>query len=163
MKITIISLVFVLIVLGCSKKERATAPIRVFTTAKTNAEIAVINTTDVFTRDGQTNLVRFTTTMRGLVTARHHRFYHAGVLVGDYWARQDSSGFIIKGGSPYSVIFKYSPSKEVSSVFICTNDLVVIDCFIATNEVFNPADSSTIREANKRGEDVTMHLPQSKK
>jgi hypothetical protein len=154
---------FIVLILSCASVFGADTGIRVVTTARTNSAIAVINTKTVFTRDGQTNLVCFTTTKRDTLTDRSHLFYHGGVLVGEYWDGQDSSGFVTEAGSPNSVIFKYSPSKEVCNAFICQHDRVVVDCFIATNGVFLPADSSATRDANKLGEDVTMHLSQSQK
>jgi hypothetical protein len=127
----------------------ADTSIQVITTTKTNAVSGRIFTMEVFTRAGQTNLVRTTVTTRGVSESPLHKFYHDGVLVGECWAFQDSSGFITQAGSPHSVIVKYWPSKNASQAFICTKDRVVLDFFTATNGIFYPADRSAVREANK--------------
>lgn len=139
---------FIIFILSCASVLGADTDVRVVTTAKTNAETASIYTTDVFTRDGQTNLVRRTKTKAGVLQIRIHRFYHDGVLVGDYVAMQDSSGFTTEAGSPYSVSFEFWPSKDVRSAVIGTKDGVVLDAFACTNGIFSPVESSVIQKAN---------------
>jgi hypothetical protein len=127
----------------------ADTSIQLITTMKTNAASGKIFTKEVFTRDGQTNLVRTTVTTRGISEGALHKFYHNGMLLGECWAYQDSSGFITEAGSTYSVIVKYWPSNSARQAFICTKDRVVLDYFAATNGVFYPADKSAVRDANK--------------
>jgi hypothetical protein len=127
--------------------------IQVFTTARTN-ESGSVDTLDVFTRDGQTNLVRTTKTKAGFVQIRTHRFYHNGVRIGDYVTMGDSSsGFTVEGGCPYSVTLEFWPSKEIRSVVFGTN-AVTLDWFTCTNGVFSPVDSSLIGKANAFTEDL---------
>jgi hypothetical protein len=128
--------------------------IRIVTRAKTNAETASIYTKDIFTRDGQTNLVRNTKTKAGVMQSRIHRFYHGGSLVGNFVAMPDSSGFTIEAGSPYSVSFEFGRSKDVRTAVIGTKDGVVLDAFICTNGLYSPVESSFITKANSIGSDV---------
>ena len=137
------------------------ADVRVVTTAKTNAETASVYRTDVYTRSGQTNLVRHTKTKDGASQAQIHRFYYGGVMVADYKIIQNSSGLSTEAGSPYSVTFEFWPSKDVRSAVIGTKDGVILDAFMATNGVFYPADISTIRKANEVGEGLSKLLSPS--
>ena len=70
---------FVALILSCVSVFGADTGIRVVTTVKTNAETASIYTTDVFTRDGQTNLVRRTKTKACVEQIRIQRFYYQAV------------------------------------------------------------------------------------
>ncbi len=58
---------FIVFLLSCASVLGADSNVRVFTTAKTNAETASIITKEFYTRDGQTNLVRHTKTKAGVV------------------------------------------------------------------------------------------------
>jgi len=127
---------------------RADADIVAVRTTKTNSVTGNIFTRDVFMRVGQTNLVCNTITKRGEVESQDCRFYHDGVLAGEYWAMPDSSGFITEAGSPYSLMVRFGPDHEVGDAFICTKDRVVLDYFTATNGAFLPADSSALQRAN---------------
>ena len=138
----------IILVLSCTSMFGADTSVQVVTAAKTNAASGSIFTMDVFMRDGRTNLMRTTMTRRGVTESQHCRFYHNGVLTGEYWTMPDSSGFITEAGSPYSVIVRFGPTKEVGDAFICSKDRVVLDYFIATNGFFYPADGSALRKAN---------------
>lgn len=139
---------FIVFILSCASVFGADTGIRVVTTSKTNAESASIYTTDVFTRDGQTNLVRRTKSKAGEFQIRIQRFYHAGVLIGDYVAMKDSSGFTTEAGVPYSVSFEFWPSKDIRSAVVGTKDGTILDAFTCTNGVFTPMDISVITKAN---------------
>jgi hypothetical protein len=142
------------LILSCVSVFGAGTSIRVVTTFKTNAESASIDKMDVFTRDGQTNLVRRTRTKEGIEQIRIQRFYCHNLLVGDFVAMPDSSGFTTEAGSPYSVSFEFWASKAVRSAVIGTKDGIILDAFMATNGLFYPADISVIRKANDIGGDV---------
>ncbi|GEM_PF-1249337 len=145
---------FITLILSCASVLGADGDIRVVTTTKTNAEKASVSTKDVFTRDGQTNLVRNTKTKAGVVQIRIHRFYHGGSLVGDFVAMSDSSGFTTEAGSPYSVSFEFWASKEIRSAVIGTKDGVILDVFTCTNGIFSPVEGSVIQKANAIGADM---------
>lgn len=145
---------FTILLLSCLPVFGADGGIRVVTTARTNAETASIYVKDFFIRDGQTNLVRQTKTQAGLVQIRIHRFYHAGLLVGDYFAMPDSSGFATEAGTPYSVNLEYDALRNPKSVVIGTKDGVILDAFGYTNGLFSPVESSLITKANTAGSEV---------
>ena len=139
---------FIALILSCASVLGADTGIHLVTTAKTNADTASISTKDIFTRNGQTNLVRSTKTKAGAVQIRIHRFYHAGMSVGDFVAMPDSSGLTTEAGSAYSVSFEFDASHKPKSAVIGTKDGVVLDAFTCTNGVFSPADSAVIQKAN---------------
>jgi hypothetical protein len=145
---------FIVFILSCGSVLGGDSGIRVVTTVKTNAQTASISTKDVFTRDGQTNLVRTARTKAGAVQIRIHRFYHEGVLVGDYVSMPDSSGFTTEAGSPYSVSFTFWPSKDIRSAVVGTKEGIVLDAFNCTNGIFSPVESSELRKANEVGTDM---------
>src|SRR5215467_5576614 len=129
---------FIVFLLSCVSVFGADG-VHVFSNAKTNADTGGIYLVDVFTRDGQTNLVRRTrTTLTGDVQIRIYRFYHAGALVGDYVATHDSSGLTTEAGIPYSVSLECDASRTPKSVVIGTKDGVILDAFSYTNGVFSP-------------------------
>ncbi len=125
-----------------------TNDIHVLTTAKTNVLTDSVTTTDVYTRNRETNLVRDTRIKAGTVQIRIHRFYHAGLLVGSFVVMPDSAAFKTEAGSPYGVGFEFSQSKEVRSAGIDTKDGVFLDLFTCTNGMFYPVDSARISKAN---------------
>jgi hypothetical protein len=149
---------FIALILLCGSAFGADTSIQVVTTVKTNAETASIYTMDVFTRDGQTNLVRRIKTKTGVEQIRIQQFYYHGLLVGDFVAMPESSGFTTEAGSPYSVSFEFWASKDIRSAVIGTKDGVVLDAFMATNGLFYPADISVIQRANYIGGDVSKLL-----
>jgi hypothetical protein len=135
--------IFIVLFLSCATVLGADTGIHVVTTVRTN-ESGSVSTKDVFTRDGQTNLVRNTSTKSGAVRIRVHRFYCQGSLVGDFVAMPDSSGFTSEAGSPYSVSFEFDASHTPKSAVIGTKGGVIVDAFNCTNGVFSPVESSVI-------------------
>ena len=131
--------------------------IKILTTLTTNQSGAV-HAKSIFTRDGETNLVYKASTKSGIVQIRIHSFYHGGLLVGEFISTPDSSGFTVEAGSPYSMSFEFGPSQTVKSAVIGTKDGVMLDAFMATNSVFYPVESSTLRKANDVGSDVKQVL-----
>jgi hypothetical protein len=138
---------FIVFILSCASVFGGDTGIHVVTTVKTNAETSNIYTTDIFTRDGQTNLVSTTMTKAGAVQIRIQKFYHSGVFVGDYTATKYSSGFYIEPSIPFSVSFEFSHSNELRSAVIGTKDSI-LDIFSCTNGVFYPAEAVRIQQAN---------------
>jgi len=151
----------IVFILSCASVFGADTGIRVVTTSKTNAETASIYTTDIFTRDGQTNLERTAKTKAGTLQIRIQRFYHAGVLVGDYVATKDSSGFTTESGVPYSVSFEFWASKDIRSAVIGTKDGMILDVFACTNGMFSPIESSELARANGITQDLSHLLSPS--
>jgi hypothetical protein len=147
----------ILLIFSCASVLGADPGISVVSTVRTN-ESGSAFAKDVFTRDGQTNLVRDSKTTAGKVEIRVQRFYHEGSLVGDFITMKDSFSFTSEAGSPYSVGFQFGPSNEVISAAIGTKDGTLLDAFTCTNGVFCPAESSLIRKANEIGGDVSKLL-----
>jgi hypothetical protein len=110
-------------------------------------------TVEVFTRDGQTNLVRQTQMKDGVISLRSQSFYHNGTEVGNYiyeTANGTNTGIASTAGSPYYFNVMFDSFMKPRSAHIVATNLVMLDWFLCTNGVFYPADSSLIREANDR-------------
>jgi hypothetical protein len=148
----------IIFILSCAEVLGAETGIHVFTNAKTNAETGSVSTKEVFTREGQTNLVRSTTAKAGEVQVRVHHFYHGGQLVGDVLELPDSSGFITHAGSSYSVAFEFDSSRNPASAAISTKDGVLLDMFSYTNGGFVPIESSVIQKANAKAKAMNADL-----
>jgi hypothetical protein len=141
---------FVLLCLSCASLFGADTSIQVFTTTKTNATAPdFVLTLAVFTRDGQTNLVRSTLTRQGKVVSPAHKFYHDGFLVGEISSIADFSVFTGAADCPYSLEGYYRTNGGIWQACICTKDGVVLDYFTATNGLFWPASRSEIQNLNK--------------
>jgi hypothetical protein len=122
--------------------------IHVFTLTKTNAQARWSSTRDVFTRDGQTNLIRFTSVSAGKVWSYCH-FYHAGQLVANFVADSTSSCFNTEA-SPYCVSLRYSQSGRITSAAIGTKDGVYLDEFSYSNSVFAPVPGPIVRDGGMK-------------
>jgi hypothetical protein len=171
----------IVILLSCAPLLGADSNIQVISRAVTNEPIEIISTTDVFTRGGQTNLVRLTQTKGGVVIGQSHKFYHGAMAIGDYvavpadsgftigpgWrepARQAIAGLTIEAGSPYSAALVFWPSNQIHCFSISAKDGVLLDRFNYTNGVFSPVESSVIEELNgislrARGKAVHSEAP----
>jgi hypothetical protein len=143
----------IVFLLSCATVLGADSELRVVATVRTN-DSGRVSTKEVFTRGGQTNLVRNTATKGGVVQIRIHRFYHDGSLVGDFVAMRDSSGFTTEAGTPYSVSFECDASHKPKSVVIGTKDGVILDAFSYTNGIFSPVESSVLEKGNAVGADM---------
>ena len=111
-------------------------------------------TIEVFTRAGQTNLVRQTHTKDGVVLLRNQSFYHNGAEVGIYIYQARGGPDVTSVGSMpgASCYFNiaFDSSSQPRCAHIMATNFVMLDWFDCTNGVFYPADSSLIREANDR-------------
>ena len=152
--------------LSCASVFAADTGVRVATSTTTNAESASITTTEVFTRDGQTNLVRQTNTKDGVVHRRVHWFFRDGARLAthvvdrshDGYAGPASTLFVPQPGLRYSVSSEFSPSNEVTYAAICKNDGYLLDGFTCTNGIFHPDELSHISERNRIFEQATGEL-----
>src|SRR5438093_7534297 len=93
----------IFLILSCAQVFAADTGVRVVSSAITNVESASITTTEVFTRDGQTNLVRQTQTKAGAVQGRVHWFYRDGSRLATYVVTPKTAAFVPEAGSRYSV------------------------------------------------------------
>jgi hypothetical protein len=139
---------FVFLFLSCASLFGADEGIRVVTTTKTNAQSDVVLTLAVFTRDGQTNLVRSTLTRHGKDESPSYKFYHDGFLVGEISSVADFSVFKGAADCPYS-LEGYYRNGSIWQACICTKDGVIVDYFTATNGLVWPAPRSDLQNVNK--------------
>lgn len=145
------------LILSCASLLGAdTNAIRVSTSITTNVWSGAIYTTDVFTRDGQTNLIRWNVIKTGSeagtkLNYRVQRFYHDGLLVCEFtaFAHTNYYSFMTQADSSYSGYLGAMSSKGNLSVVIGTKDGLGADSFTSTDGLFYPDDSSTIRELNR--------------
>ena len=155
--------------LSCASAFAADTGITVATSTTTNAESAMITTTEVFTRDGQTNLVRQTITKDGVVHRRVHWFFRDGARLATYVVERNHDGnagpastlFVPQPGLPYSVSLEFSPSNESNEVRYATigkNDGYILDGFTCTNGIFQPDELSNISEFNRNIEEAKGEL-----
>lgn len=133
---------FIFLILFCASLTAADAAVQVSSSVSTNTETGAVSTTETFTRDGQTNLVRFTKSMRGVVVFRTQRFCHNGEQVALFTFRDGIESFHTLPGKPYEVDVEFLPSREVRCVMIQGRG--VIDGFYPTNGVFYPAPDSDL-------------------
>lgn len=141
---------FVFLFLSCASLLGADEGIRMVTTTKTNTSAPdYVLTLSVFTRDGQTNLVRSILTRPDKVESPSHKFYHDGFLVGEIKSIANFYVFTGAADCPYSLEGYYRTNGGVWQAAICTKDGVVLDYFTATNGLFWPAPRSEIQNLSK--------------
>jgi len=138
--------------LGCLSVIAAdTSEIRVFTTFNTNTQPGILIALDEFTRAGQTNLVCDTRTKEGVLRIRTHRFYHDGLLIGEYSTNSlyayNRSGIISVAAAPYGFSVSFDSSNQMTAWITATNHLI-LESYRGTNGIFYPADSQTIAKLN---------------
>ena len=110
-------------------------------------------TVEVFTRNGQTNMVRKTHTKDGVVLFRTHNFYYNGTEAGIYMFQTANGTNTVVGstpGSPYFFNVGFDVSNKPRSAQIRGTNMVLLDWFLCTNGVFYPAESSLIQDANTK-------------
>ena len=111
-------------------------------------------TIEVFTRGGQTNLIRETHTKDGVVLYREQSFYYKGTEVGSYMYELENGTKTVVGscaGVPYYFDVDFDASNKALSAQIRATNVVLLDWFLCTNGVFYPADSSLIQKAKSWG------------
>jgi hypothetical protein len=145
----------ILVILWCASIFGAESDIRIAATVRTNKN-AKVSTKEVFTREGQTNLVRDIATKAGVVQIRIHRFYYSGELIGTFVDMRDSSGFTSEAGTQYSITFEFDAARNPRSAVIGTKDGIAVEAFGCTNGLFFPMQRSVLEKANSVGEDMKL-------
>jgi hypothetical protein len=144
----------ILFVLSCvSIFAAGTNDVQVFTRSYKVMPEDSLATIEVFTRGGQTNLIRKTHTKDGVVSLRSQSFYHNGIEVGSYMyqiANGTNTGVNSSVGAPYSFYVGFDAYNRPRSVQIRATNLVMLDWFGCTNGVFYPLEAPVIQEANTR-------------
>jgi hypothetical protein len=149
--------IIVCILSGLSAVAAESNDVQVLTTTISNTQPSYLNTVDVFTRGGQTNLVRRTHTQGGAVLFRTQTFYHNGAELGQYIYNGAETLIGLTPGAPYPLSFRFDISNRLRSAFVgtirtnaVTFTFVTLDSFGCTNGVFFPRDGSWIREVNSQ-------------
>ncbi len=121
---------------GCLFMFGADTDVHMFTSAETNGQTGTFYVKAVFTRDGQTNLVRIQKkNSQSIVWV--YQFYHTGQLVGSFVVFPEESTFSTEA-SPYCMSLKYGPAGELRSAKIGDEHGLLLDEFSFTNGVFAP-------------------------
>ena len=152
--------IYLALILSCVSALAAdTSDIRVVSTTDTHTQPDILITIDEFTRAGQTNLVCDTRTKDGALRIRTQRFYHDGLLVGEYSTNNlyayNRSSIISVAGAPYSLSFSFDSSNRMSAVIM--SNAMVLESFSCTNGIFYSADTSYIAKINGMMKDVLSH------
>lgn len=115
-----------------------------FTTNSTGA----IVTTDAFTRNGQTNLIRVTKLKSGVVVFQRQTFCHNGVPVAYFVDVKGIQSFGTVTNAPYEIHVDFLQNKEIRAVWIYGSDDLTHESFIdgwyPTNGVYYPAPDSDL-------------------
>jgi hypothetical protein len=118
--------------------------IGVTTTVKTNAESGRAVTKEYFTRAGQTNLLRSTTTTNGVVRSRLYRFYHDRKHVADHLS--GPKGFLlVQTYNGFNFGFTSTNGMMIEAT-VADRDENVLDMFEGTNGVLFPIATSELRK-----------------
>lgn len=135
-----------------------TNEIRVVTRTDTKVSPGYLVTYDTFTRSGQTNLLRITTTKDGVTNNVIHTFVYQGARLGSYSQSQSLGNTFINSevGAPYKLSFVLGSSNQVMAASVATTNYVILDSFTYTNGTFYPNPSSVI-EASNRGLKDALH------
>ena len=131
--------------------------VQVVTTTKTNLETETIYITDIYTRDGMTNLV-CQDEFRNGGQARNQKIYHDGVLLGkvvEVNSFAGINGFVGISTEPnptYSLTFQFATDKTLQPVGLqgatVNSNYFLVDAFDCTNGVLFPMYSSKIEKVH---------------
>ena len=137
---------FLFLTLFCTSLHADETGVRVACSAITNIFSGQVRKTEVFTRDGQTNLVRETSPQVGIIQT----FYYDGARVATFVSNTQFSIFHNEPSARYSVDLTFSPSNKLQCATINlygTNELNV-DIFGCTDGYFYPLPDSEISNIN---------------
>ena len=127
-----------------------TNEIHVVTRTDTKVSPGYLVTYEEFTRNGQTNLLRVTTTKDGVTNSIAHNFYHHGAYLGRYSQGGGYSFVNTAAGAPCALSFVWDSSNQIRTASVTTTNYVTLDSFTFTNGIFYPVASSEIEESNRK-------------
>jgi hypothetical protein len=113
---------------------------------------------DIFTRDGQTNLVCDTRTQDGAMVVRIQSFYHDGLRIGYSITMPEVQDYVTEPGSPFSLSFRTRSPNGNGYVYVRAKDGSYVDIFTCTNGVYYPADSHMIAEIDNAAKQATQRM-----
>jgi hypothetical protein len=128
--------------------------IRLVTRTDAKVSPGYLVTYEEFTRSGQTNLLRVTTSKDGVTNSIAHNFYHQGTYLGRY---SQGGGFTFVNsapGAPFGLTFLWDSSNQVRTACVLTTNYLILDSFAYTNGLFYPRASSEIEESNRKTKGV---------
>jgi hypothetical protein len=133
-----------------------TNEIQVVTRTDTKVSPGYLVRYDTFTRSGQTNLLRITTTKDGVTNNVIHTFVHQGARLGSYSQSQSLGNTFInsEAEAPCRLAFILGSSNQVLAASVTTTNYVILDSFTYTNGLFYPVASSQIEETNRKTKDI---------
>jgi hypothetical protein len=126
--------------------------VQVATITKTNLETQTVIITDIYTRNGKTNLVcrnEFRDDKRG----RNQKIYHDGVLLATIHEVGGIAGISTKPNPTYSLTFAFAAGKNLQPTALqgatISSNYFLVDAFDCTNGVLFPMESSKINKARE--------------
>ncbi|HEV2693112.1 MAG TPA: hypothetical protein VG347_09485 [Verrucomicrobiae bacterium] len=132
----------IILMLACFSAAAVDIGIQSFSSATTNSEPDTILTTDIYTRGGQTNLIRVTKSKHGTVVFRSHQFLHHGEPVSLFTWRNNVLHYHTYQNTSYYADLEFTPSKDVRCVILMGHGC--LDGFYCTNGIFYPAPDSDL-------------------
>ena len=153
--------IYIALFLSCASVMGADTGIQVKSTTDQTGAFKM----EVFTRDGQTNLVCDTRTKDGALIVRIQTFYHDGSKIGASltMATPDVQDYEAEAGSPYSLTFRAHSPHDTGFVYVRAKDGSYVDVFACTNGVYYPAESSLIARFNRDQEEAMRQARSSNK
>ncbi len=127
-----------------------TDEIRHVTWTDTKVSPGYLVTYKEFTRGGQTNLLRVTTSKDGVTSSMAHNFYYRGAYLGRYSKAGGCTIVNTAPGAPAVLAFVWDSSNQLRTASVSTTNYVILDSFTYTNELFYPVGSSEIEESNRK-------------
>lgn len=150
MRNSIVAIVFLALAwTGCADS------LQISSTSETNAATGHISRTDVYTRDGSTNLVRLQKILKdGTTQARIHRIYQKGRHVADISELLGSFSIATDAGSPYHMDIEFWPDRTVRAIGLLSTNGEMSDLFLGTNDVIVPVSTPDLHKAQAIGADT---------
>ncbi len=145
MKTIILSLACCLSVLAADTNE-----IRVIKWTDSKISPGYLVTYEEFTRSGQTNLLRATTSRDGVISSMAHNFYHRGAYLGRYSTASGCTFVNTAPGAPVTLTFAWDSSNQLRTASVSATNYLILDSFTYTNGLFHPVGNSEIEESNRK-------------
>lgn len=133
--------------------------VQMTSTSSTNATTGAVKQRDVYTRDGQTNLIRNRMTLKdGTIEVLAHRIYREGQIVAMISDVQGSFNIMTEPDSPYGISVEFHPDRTVRAVVLMSTKGDIADMFLATNKVIVPVNTSDLQKAQGIGKVATESM-----
>jgi hypothetical protein len=110
-----------------------------------------VTTRDVFTRAGQTNLIRITTVRDGVIISRTHRFYHNRAWVADHmvWSLDPPEASGLTTASGFSLTFNFGTNNQILEAYLGDKNGKIFDAFMSTNGLLSPVPTEELEKIRK--------------